>query len=387
MTPRNLLMLAAAVASGAASALTLTFSHPYGELVDRGNVTVRIEFTTAWDCTSTTVVDTEAKRITLTGGVSPPGPPRNCLAPWVTVLSPLPAGRYTVTGQVAASSGAVLESATQTIDVFPLEGRCNAAPELVPTMWGVHKSLTPADLAKKVAADPAYAAQLGNPLVAPSGIVSTTYGREYAALTYPPLYNPTEATVRLIESGDFLSVSRNAYACLSSPPFDTVATFVEFYHAGLDHYFYTADLIEIAAIDAGKVGAWSRTGSTFAAVRHPGCTPTSADTTVYRFSGIPGRGPSSHFFTRERAECKAVDRSAQWELEGVPFYAAAPKADGACEPSSTVYPPAPRVPLYRVWRPFGDSNHRFTTERAIVAEMVAKGWIDEGVAMCVAGGG
>ncbi len=50
-------------------------------------------------------------------------------------------------------------------------------------------------------------------------------------------------------------------------------------------------------------------------------------------------------------------------------------------------PPAPRVPLYRVWRPFGDSNHRFTTEAAVVADMVAKGWVDEGVAMCVAGGG
>jgi hypothetical protein len=42
-----------------------------------------------------------------------------------------------------------------------------------------------------------------------------------------------------------------------------------------------------------------------------------------------------------------------------------------------------RVPLYRVWRPFGDSNHRFTTDRAVVATMVAQGWVDEGPAMCV----
>ncbi|MET0202840.1 MAG: hypothetical protein ABW276_00890, partial [Casimicrobiaceae bacterium] len=145
-----------------------------------------------------------------------------------------------------------------------------------------------------------------------------------------------------------------------------------------DQYFYTADLVEIAAIDAGKVGAWSRTGKTWSAVRHPGCIPTSPDTTVYRFSGIPGKGPSSHFFPRDRAECYAVDKSAQWLLEGVPFYAAAPNADGTC--------PAGRVPLYRAWRPFGDSNHLFTTDRAVIAQMTAKDWTDEGVAMCVAQG-
>jgi serine protease len=294
------------------------------------------------------------------------------------VLSPLPAGKYAVTAQVAASSGAVAESATVTMDILPVEGRCNGAPELVPTMWGVHKTLTPVELAQRVTADPAYAALLGNPVVQPSGIVSTTYGREYAALTYPPLDNPTALTARLMESGDFLGVSQNGYACLSAPPPDAIASFVEYYHPGLDHYFYTSDLIEIAAIDAGRVGAWSRTGKTWSAVRHPGCVPTSANTTVYRFSGIPGRGPSSHFFTRDRNECQAVDKSAQWLLEGVPFYAAAANADGSCS--------AGRVPLFRVWRPFGDSNHRFTTEKAIVAEMTAKGWIDEGVAMCVAKG-
>ena len=375
------------LASGAASALTMSFSHPYGELVDRGSVTVRVDVTSAWDCTSSTVVDVANRRITLTGGLSPPGPPVNCLAPWTSVLSPLHAGRYTVTAQVAASAGAIAETATRTVDILTVEGRCNAAPELVPTLWGVHKSMRPLDLAQKIEADAAYAALLGNPVVSPSGIVSTTYGREFASLTYPPLDDPTAQTARLLESGEFLSVSRNGYVCYSPPPLDAVTTFVEFYHAGLDHYFYSADLIEISAIDAGKVGAWSRTGKSFRAVRYPGCVPSSADTIVYRFSGIPGTGPSSHFFTRDRAECRAVDRSAQWLLEGVPFYAAPPNADGTCPVSSTVDPPGARVPLYRVWRPFGDSNHRFTTERALVAEMVAKGWIDEGIAMCVAGPG
>ena len=375
---RRLILVTTMLASGAAGAITMQFSHPYGELVDRGSVTIRVDVTTAWDCTSTTVVDHVTKRITLTGGLSPPGPPLNCLVPWSSVLSPLPAGRYHVTAQVAASSGAVAESATVTMDILPVEGRCNAAPELVPTMWAVHGTLAPTELAQKVMSDPAYAASLLNPIVRPSGVHSPTYGREYAALTYPPLDNPTALSARLFDSGEFVSVSRNGYACLSAAPPDTIASFVEYYHAGLDHYFYTADLVEIADIDAGKVGAWSRTGKTWSAVRHPGCIPTSSDTTAYRFSGIPGKGPSSHFFTRDRAECYAVDKSGQWLLEGVPFYAAAPNADGTC--------PAGRVPLYRAWRPFGDSNHRFTTDRAVIAQMTAKGWTDEGVAMCVAQG-
>ena len=375
---KRLILATTMLASGAAGAITMNFSHPYGELVDRGSVTVRVDFTTAWDCTSTTVVDLVAKRITLTGGLSPPGPPLNCFAPWVSVLSPLPAGRYSVTAQVAASSGAVAESATVTMDILPLEGRCNASPELVPTMWAIHNALTPPQLAQKLASDPAYATSLRSPIVQSSGIVSTTYNREYAAFTYPPLEDPTALSARLVESGEFLNVSRNGYACLSAPPPDFIASFVEFYHPGLDHYFYTSDLVEIAAIDAGKVGPWSRTGKAWSAVRHPGCIPTSSDTTVYRFSGIPGKGPSSHFFTRDRAECYAVDKSAQWLLEGVPFYAAAPNADGTCS--------AGRAPLYRAWRPFGDSNHRFATDRALIAEMTAKGWVDEGIAMCVAQG-
>jgi|MudIll2142460700_1097286.scaffolds.fasta_scaffold1500002_1 hypothetical protein len=44
---------------------------------------------------------------------------------------------------------------------------------------------------------------------------------------------------------------------------------------------------------------------------------------------------------------------------------------------------AGEIPLYRMWNSFGDSNHRFTPERAVAEEMTAKGWVDEGTAMCV----
>jgi hypothetical protein len=153
---------------------------------------------------------------------------------------------------------------------------------------------------------------------------------------------------------------------------------VEFYNARLDHYFYTADDGEIAAIAAGSVGAdWTRTGSGFHVDVAPGCKFFS-DSPVYRFAGVPGRGPSSHFFTLDRAECSVVDRSGQWSFEGLPFWAAPPAADGTCAAPAF-------VPLLRVWRPFGESNHRFTTDPAIVTQMVARGWVAEGTAMCVRG--
>ncbi len=172
---------------------------------------------------------------------------------------------------------------------------------------------------------------------------------------------------RLAKAGVMATLWRNGWACFSLPPLDAVSDFVEYYNATLDHYFYTGDAGEIAAIDAGKVGpGWARTGKGFRAVTAPGCPNDSGQTVVYRFNGIPGVGPNSHFFTRDRAECSLVDKSARWSLEGVPFVASAPKADGTCERLHSIYPSQMRVPLYRVWRPFGDSNHRFTTDRAVV---------------------
>ena len=232
--------------------------------------------------------------------------------------------------------------------------------------------MTPEQIAAKVANDPSYAARLGYPVVEAGPRIGTNV---YTYLTYPPLVNPTEMSVRLVETGEFLTVDRNGWACLAAVTPDTVVMVVEFHHAGLDHYFYSGDASEIADIDAGKVGAWMRTGKRFRVTREPGCRGATTDTVVYRFNGIPAKGPNSHFFTRDRAECHVVDKTAQWALEGIPFFASPVQDDGTCAGT--------RIALYRVWRPFGDSNHRLTTKRSVVSEMVAKGWVDEGAAMCV----
>jgi hypothetical protein len=251
-------------------------------------------------------------------------------------------------------------------------GKCNADPLLAPQALIVQLApfQTPAALRQRLAADPAYAARLGQPRVAaPAGSDWVTFG-------YPPLEDVDALAERVRSTGDFAGVSLNGRVCFAPSPPDVVVPVVEFYNTRLDHYFYTPDAGEIAAIEAGRVGeGWVRTGLSFHADAAPGC-PFQADTPVYRFAGVPGAGPSSHFFTRDRTDCHVVNASGQWAFEGLPFWAAPLAADGSCGR-------ADRVPLHRIWRPFGETNHRFTTDLSVVGQMVDQGWVAEGPAMCV----
>ena len=78
---------------------------------------------------------------------------------------------------------------------------------------------------------------------------------------------------------------------------------VEFANAALGHYFLTAFPDEIAVLDAGAFGgAWKRTGESFR---------TGGAAAVCRFYGMPPKGPDSHFFTVDAAECAFV--MAQWQ--------------------------------------------------------------------------
>jgi len=381
MRTRSWLVVAAAGAhslSGAAAAVALNFSHAYGEIVDRGDLSAQIQSTDPGlllECPASVSYAQAGNRITLTAREAPPGQADTgaCRYSATVVLGAMAAGTYEVTARIRSVDGATLDAVTRTLQVLPIAGRCNPDPALSPSIGGKPKGMTRSQFIARTTTDAAFAALLGNPAVR-----AAPYGDD-VYFDYPPLADIPPAMERLATSGAVESAWRNGRACFAAAPPDTVAEFLEFFHAGLDHYFYSGDAGEIAAIDAGTVGPWTRTGKSFRVVTQPGCVETTTDTVVYRFFGRPGAGPNSHFFTRDRAECYAVDKSAQWDFEGLPFWATAPDADGSC--------PAPfaqqRMPLYRVWRPFGDSNHRLTTDRAVVGEMVARGWIDEGVAMCV----
>jgi hypothetical protein len=144
---------------------------------------------------------------------------------------------------------------------------------------------------------------------------------------------------------------------------------VEFSNANLGHFFLTASKTEIAALDAGAFGgAWVRTGATI---------KVGGTTAVCRFYGMPPKGPDSHFFTVDSAECQKVMSQYQaWTFENHAF-AMTPPVDGAC--------PAGLIPVHRFYNNpnTGTSmNHRYVIDAAVMQQMLAEGWIDEGVVMC-----
>ena len=161
---------------------------------------------------------------------------------------------------------------------------------------------------------------------------------------------------------------------------------VEFYHAGLDHYFVTPLGAEIEALDSGRQTGWARTGRAFAAWANLPTTVTAASP-VCRYYIPPEQG-SSHFFSASPAECADVHTKITthpaffgYMLETPnAFYAGLPNpVSGACVVDT--------VPVYRLWNQRTDSNHRYTTDRGLRDEMVGRGYKAEGygpdaVAMC-----
>jgi alpha-tubulin suppressor-like RCC1 family protein len=156
---------------------------------------------------------------------------------------------------------------------------------------------------------------------------------------------------------------------------------VEFYNTILDNYFITANASEALAIDNGSAGpGWTRTGESFG---------SGGDTAVCRFYGSQSPGPNSHFYALDGTECQGlVDlqfspndprRSTvkSWNFESFDFVSARP-ADGQC--------PAGTLPVYRAYNNgFArgvDSNHRISNNQAAIAQVMARGWINEGVVMC-----
>ena len=168
-------------------------------------------------------------------------------------------------------------------------------------------------------------------------------------------------------------------------------------------FFYSSEPAEQASVDAGLVGAFFRTGRTFAA---------GGPTAVCRFYGSapPGPGPNSHFFTVNPAECadlralQIVPTPAsipQWNFEGYGFNTTMPGAGAAAASayggtpaiSATTAPSCPAgtsmvlraynnaFPASGPKNPW-DSNHRFVRTQADINTMVARGWRDEGGVFC-----
>ena len=168
---------------------------------------------------------------------------------------------------------------------------------------------------------------------------------------------------------------------------------IEYYNASLDHYFLSGSQPDIDAIESGRIAGWSRTGVELLAYSVPRAEfffdAPGVASPVCRYYIPPAQG-DSHFFSAAADECEAVGtQHPDYTLElRAAFYAWLPDREtGHCPYECTVYGPC-TVPVYRLWNNRLDSNHRFTTNRALRDSMVDQGWISEGygpngVAMCV----
>lgn len=145
---------------------------------------------------------------------------------------------------------------------------------------------------------------------------------------------------------------------------------VEYHNAALNQYVTTSAVAEIAALDAGAIKGWVRSGATF-----EGFASDSKLTRVCRYYAVTTSASSSHwyFFNSVRCGLFAFSAYANSLVELVPedynvFSAVYPSASGWC--------PYATIPLYAFWdRSIG---HRYTTDPVIRANMFTQGWIAEG---------
>jgi hypothetical protein len=164
----------------------------------------------------------------------------------------------------------------------------------------------------------------------------------------------------------------------NGPPLPGVeGTAVEYFHAGMGHYFVTAQEDEIAGLDSGVFAGWTRTGESFKVWTAGG--QSLAD--VCRFLTLALPPKSSHFYTALAQECEGLKAGTVWTFEKLAFRILLPSAGNTCPLG---------VPLYRLYNDgkTGAPNHRYTTRTALRAELIAQGFVPEDAnTVCVAGHG
>jgi hypothetical protein len=145
---------------------------------------------------------------------------------------------------------------------------------------------------------------------------------------------------------------------------------VEYQHD--DRFWITADPAEAGFMDYRQSDAL-RSGEGFGL--WSALTAPAGAIGICRFQGNPASGQHSRFITLQGGECEAVKRDTRWVLEGQnEWFAMPPTADGSCA--------AGLVPVTRFFNGKADANHRYVADAGAAAQMRARGWIEEGIALC-----
>jgi hypothetical protein len=255
------------------------------------------------------------------------------------------------------------------------------------TNWGVGEIIIDAPAAARaeilaIVADPARNPAAFEHLWQPKSGRETTYRafENEVILGYERVQDTEEMVVAIRADpvlkalGIQAAYPNSAQVCFGVMPPAPRVTITEYYNRPLNHYFLSSSAQENAIIDSGGAGeGWERTGESFGAIVPDYCYSSRP---VFRFYGP---GPNSHFFTVDSAECGGLrNHDPGWQYEGEAFGAMLPSS-GTC--------PARTLPIYRLYNgraAQNDSNHRFTNRPDIYEQMKARGWLGEGVAMCLA---
>ena len=231
----------------------------------------------------------------------------------------------------------------------------------------------------------------------PSGKVLVTGGVYFSAWNGAELYDPVSRTwtptgivvtprffghtATLLSDGKVLVAagasedymptaldSAELYDYRVPPP--TGVPVIEYFYAAFDHYFITSNSAEIRKLDNEGPTGWVRTGFQFNAY----AAPNEHSAPVCRLFSVAFAPKSSHFYTPFYLECFTRRLDPAWMIEsGDAFDIAVPAADGSCA--------AGLAPVYRLYNngQGGAPNHRYTTDLTVRAQMIAQGWVPEGL--------
>jgi hypothetical protein len=256
-------------------------------------------------------------------------------------------------------------------------GKCGSEPNAGVFLYGMSQQTQDALYAAAMSpnSNPDLAWALWEPLSASS--FTSVLGNRSVVLNVDPFQDVQEIVASMRADGMLASlgigsIEVNSYACGVPPPLPHVRV-TEYHNVLLDHYFLSSSDTENAMIEQGSAGpGWERTGESFLAAVVVACPALKK---VFRFYAPSSR---SHFFTVDAEECGGLRKQGTgWIAEGVAFGATMP-VNGACVPGETA--------LYRLYNNrwmYNDSNHRYTLRGDVYRQMIDRGWIGEGVAMCI----
>lgn len=198
----------------------------------------------------------------------------------------------------------------------------------------------------------------------------------FVASPHDPM-NDAEFLIRCRDDRPSLSFARSAgLMALVTSRNDTSADKVvgEYFNRDISRYFVTGRANEQALLDA-QPAVFVRTGMQFRA--RSSTYRDIAEMPVCRFYAAPAQGGSNTHFYGTGDDCPVLNTASHLSFEGFDFAAIKP-TNSTC----TAAAPNPVWRLFNNKAAINDGNHRYVVSTATKAQMVAQGWVDEGVVFC-----